>query len=241
MLSLVPLLATCFALFTRFPVFRRFKDAIQDSLLSKLLPDDIARTVLRYLDQFAANASGLTWFGSLFLLGTAIALLVTIENALNQMWEVRRNRPLLRRVGLYLLALVAGPPLLGLGLWASAWLIGISRGLVAAPPPALVFLLDLGPLLLSSAAVGCLLYYLPNTKVPRSDAVIGGIVAGIAFEIGKRAFAAYLNRVPTYRAIYGAFAVLPIFLLWVYVSWLIVLLAAMLTANLARLRRQRPG
>src|SRR5579864_1925409 len=93
LLSIVPLLAASFALFTRFPIFRRFKDALQEFLLSRLLPADIARTVLKYLNQFAANAHSLTWVGSLCLLASAIAMLLTVENALNQMWEVRKNRP----------------------------------------------------------------------------------------------------------------------------------------------------
>ena len=102
LLSIVPLLAASFALFTRFPVFARFKEALQEFLLNRLLPADIARTVLKYLNQFAANASGLTWVGSLLLLATAVAMLLTVENALNQIWKVKKNRPFLKRVGMYL-------------------------------------------------------------------------------------------------------------------------------------------
>src|SRR5437868_7753600 len=101
-LSIVPFLGVSFALFTRFPVFRRFEKAIEEILLRSLLPADLSRTVLRYLSQFAENAGGLTLLGSLFVVATAVALLLTIENALNQIWEVRRPRPFLKRVGLYL-------------------------------------------------------------------------------------------------------------------------------------------
>ena len=241
LLSIVPLLAASFVLFTQFPVFRRFKDALQEFLLSRLLPADIARTVLKYLTQFASNASSLTWVGSLFLLGTAIAMLLTVENALNQMWEVRKNRPFFRRVGLYLLMLVAGPPVLGLSLWATSYLLGNSKGLIAALPPSLAFVLDLGPLMLGVIALTSMFYLVPNTKVRLRDAAAGGLIASMAFELGKRGFTAYLVKVPTYKALYGAFATLPMFLLWVYFSWLVTLVAAMLAANLALTRRRSGG
>ena len=241
LLSIVPLLAASFALFTRFPIFRRFKDALQELLLSRLLPADMARTVLKYLNQFAANASSLTWVGSLFLLGTAIAMLLTVENALNQMWEIRKNRPFLRRVGLYLLALTVGPPVLGLSLWATSYLLGISIGLIGAVPPWLAFVLGLGPPMLCAAALTSLFYLVPNTKVQLRDAVAGGLIASLAFELGKHGFTAYLVKVPTYKALYGAFAALPMFLLWVYFSWLVTLVAAMMTANLALTRRRPTG
>jgi len=241
LLSIVPLLAASFVLFTQFPVFRRFKDALQEFLLSRLLPADIARTVLKYLTQFASNASSLTWVGSLFLLGTAIAMLLTVENALNQMWEVRKNRPFFKRVGLYLLILVVGPPVLGLSLWATSYLLGNSKGLIGALPPSLAFVLDLGPLLLGVIALTSMFYLVPNTKVRLRDAAAGGLIASMAFELGKRGFTAYLVKVPTYKALYGTFATLPMFLLWVYFSWLVTLVAAMLAANLALTRRRSGG
>ena len=241
LLSIVPLLAASFALFTHFPIFRRFKDALQEILLSRLLPADIARTVLKYLNQFAANASGLTWVGSLFLLGAAIAMLLTVENALNQMWQVRKNRPLFRRVGLYLLMLAVGPPVLGLSLWATSYLLGSSMGLIGALPRSLAFVLDLGPFMLGVIALTSMFYLVPNTHVRLRDAIAGGLVASVAFELGKRGFTAYLAKVPTYKALYGAFAALPMFLLWVYFSWLVTLVAAMMTANLALTRRRTGG
>ncbi|MDP9896342.1 membrane protein [Variovorax boronicumulans] len=244
LLSIVPLLAVSLALFTRFPVFARFKGALEEFLLSRLLPADIARTVLKYLNQFAANAGGLTWLGSLFLLGTAVALLLTVENALNQMWKVRKNRPFFKRVGLYLLMLAVGPPVLGLSLWATSYLLGISMGLIGALPHSLAFVLDLGPLLLGVTFLTSMFYLVPNTKVRLRDAFAGGMIASVAFELGKRGFTTYLVKVPTYKALYGAFAALPMFLLWVYFSWLVTLVAAMMTANLALTRRRpasRPG
>ena len=239
-LSIAPFLAVSFALFTRFPVFRRFEDALEEHLLKSLLPPDISRSVLRYLNQFAANASGLTLVGSLFLLAAAVALLLTVENAFNQIWAVKRNRPFYKRVGLYLLMLAAGPPALGVSLWATSYVLSASLGLIGSLPPAAGFVLNLGPVLLSTVLVTALFRFVPNTKVRWRDAIAGGLIAGIALELGKRGFAAYVLKIPTYKAVYGAFAVFPVFLLWVYFSWLVTLAAALLAANLAR-GTPRPG
>jgi membrane protein len=234
-LSLVPLLAVSFALFTRFPVFRRFEVALEQVLLKSLLPPELARTVLRHLDQFAANAAGLTLAGSAFLLVTAVALMLTVENALNQIWGVKRARPFFKRVGMYLLMLAAGPPLLGLSLWAMSALIGASMGLVGSLPDSVAFVLTLGPLLLGVAGLSALFLFLPNTRVRRRDAIAGGVLGAIALELGKRGFGAYVLKLPTYKAVYGAaFAAVPVFLLWVYFSWLVTLAAALIAASLGQ-------
>jgi len=233
LLSVVPLLAVSFALLSRFTAFHRFERAIDEYVMKGLLPADISRTILGYLGLFAANARSLTWIGALSLLFTAVALLLTVENALNQMWQVKRNRPFLRRVGMYLLVLTAGPPVLGLSLWATSYVLGASMGLIGVLPPSLSFVLGMGPPMLSMAALTALFHFVPNARVPWSHAVVGGLIATVSLEMGKRGFAAYLIRLPTYKAIYGGFAAFPLFLLWMYFSWLVTLIAAMIAANLA--------
>jgi membrane protein len=239
-LSVVPLLAVSFALFTRFPIFKQFEKAIEEYLLKSLLPAEISRTVLKYLNQFAENANGLTLLGSLFVALTAIAMLLTVENALNQIWNVKRRRPLYKRVGLYALMLAIGPPAIGASLWATSYALSASMGLIGTVPPWVKFVLTLGPVLVSALALTATFYFVPNTRVRRRDAIAGGLLASIAFELGKRGFAAYVLKVPTYKAVYGAFAAFPVFLLWVYFSWLVTLTAALVTANMAR-TQPRPG
>jgi len=234
LLSMVPLLAVSLALFTRFPIFDRFEAALERYLLQGLLPEDIARTVLRYLGRFAANAGELTLVGTLFLLVTSIALLLTVENALNQIWGVKRNRPLPKRVATYLLMLAVGPLLLGASLWAMSYVLGVSMGLIGPLPRSVHFVLDLGPAALCFASLSCLFFYLPNTRVRRRDAIVGGLIASVLIEFGKRGFTAYLLKLPTYKAVYGSFAVFPLFLLWVHFSWLATLAAALVAANLGR-------
>jgi membrane protein len=240
-LSVVPLLAVCFALFARFPVFRPVQDALNEHLLKVLLPADISRAVLRHLQHFAANAGGLTLAGFLFLLVTAVLMLLTVENALNRIWQVKKDRPLLKRVGLYLLVLALGPLALGASLWATAQVLRASIGLVGTLSPQAAFVMNLGPVLIGAIAMAALFYFVPNTQVRKRDAILGGLLASIAFELGKRGFAAYLLHVPTYKTVYGAFALVPVFLLWVYLSWLLTLATALVTANLGRGARPQPA
>lgn len=240
-LSLAPLVAVSFALFERFAVLRPLEAAIEQHLLKHLLPAELSRVVLKTLHQFAANASGMTIVGALFVLAAALMMLVTLEGALNQMWDVKRPRSPLRRLGLYGLMLAAGPLLVGAGLWASASVLGLSMGLVRHVPPSLAFALGLGPVLLSSAALAAVFRLLPNAPVRWPHAIAGGVVAGIALELGKRGFAAWLIHGPTYQSLYGALATLPVFVLWVYFSCLVTLSAALVAAQLGRAVRGRPG
>jgi membrane protein len=232
-----PLLAVSFALFTHFPVFGRFETALERHLLKGMLPEGIAPTVLRALQQFASNAGSLTLVSSLVLVGAALALLLTVENALNQIWNVKRSRPLAKRVGVYLLMLALLPPALGISLWATSTLLGASMGLIETLPPSARFVLDLGPVALGWVALTCLFRYVPNTQVPSVNALVGGLIASVGIEICKRAFAAWLVKLPTYKALYGAFAAFPVFGLWIYVSWLVTLAAALIAANLGRSAR----
>ena len=234
LLSLVPLLAVSFALFRRFPILRSAGQGIEQHLLAGLLPTDISRTVLKYLGQFTANTGGLTPLGALFVVGTALMTAFTVETVLNRLWQVRKDRPVHRRLGLYVVMLAVAPTLLGASLWATSALQAASGGLVRALPPAAAFVLNLGPVVLGVVGFAMLYYVVPNAKVRRREAIAGGLLAAVAFELGKRGFALYLQKVPTYRTVYGAFAPLLAFLLWVYFSWLVTLAAALVTASLGR-------
>jgi YihY family inner membrane protein len=177
--------------------------------------------------------------GAVFVLAAAVMMLLTLENALNQMWSVRKPRPLLRRIGLYLLLLAAGPVLLGAGLWASASLFGASMSQMRSLPPWLAFALELGPVALCSAALAIAFHVLPNAPVRWLHAIVSGVLGGIALELGKRAFAAYLIHGPIYQSLYGALATLPVFVLWVYFSCVVTLSAALVAAHLGPVPRGR--
>lgn len=232
LLALVPFVAVSFALFTRFPLFSPLGTVLEANVLTSLLPPELARTVLRYLHRFSANAQQLSWIGSLCFLATAIAMLLTVENAFNQIWRVKRRRPLVRRVGLYLATLAIGPSVLAASLWASACLLGLSMGWLAPVSGWATFLLGSGPAALNAMGLACLYRCLPNATVRWRDAMLGGLIASLLLEAGKHGFAAYVLKLPTYKTVYGAFAVVPVFLLWVYYSWLATLFAGLVAADL---------
>ena len=232
--SMVPLLAVSFAVFARIPALRGAGEAIREHLLRGLLPTDIAKTVLKHLAQFAGNASSLTQVGFAVLLVSALTLLLSVENTLNRIWQVKKPRPVPRRLALYVSILLTGPAIIGSSLWAGSYLLTASNGLAGTRPAWLLHALKLGPVVLSTAGFACLFRFVPHTVVRWRDAITGGLLAGIAFELGKHGFAIYLAKVPTYRTIYGAFAPLLAFLVWVYYSWLVTLAAALFSASLPR-------
>jgi membrane protein len=233
-LSMVPLLAVSFALFTRIPALRTIGQGIRDHLLLGLLPDAITKTVLKYLAQFTGNASGLTLVGFAALLVSAFALVASVESTLNRIWQAKKPRPLLRRLGLYLAMLLAAPLVIGASLWATSYLLAASGALVATRPTWVPHALNLGPVVLGAVGFSGLFRFVPHTVVRWRNAIAGGLLAGIAFEFGKRGFAIYLAKVPTYRTVYGAFAPLLAFLVWVYYSWFITLTSALVSASLPR-------
>lgn len=236
LLSLVPLITIAFTVISAFPVFAEMSGALRNFALQNLLPQS-AETIARYAQQFTTNAARLTAVGIGFLSLTAILLLVTIERAFNDIWRVRRPRPLMQRVVIYWTLLTVGPVLIGASLMLTSWLVAQSVEIVGGIPGAGRVLLMLVPLLLTSVALSLLYLTLPNRRLNAFDAVIGGFVAGLVFELMKRGFTFYITSFPTYKLVYGAFATVPVFLLWVYVSWLVVVLGAVVVAVLPEWRQ----
>ena len=236
LLSLVPFIAIALSIVAAFPAFAEYSNQIKNFLLNTMVPDAANRAIGVYMQQFADNAVRLTAIGTLFLGVTAIALMLTIDKALNAIWYVPRLRPLLHRVLIYWAALSIGPLLIGASLSLTSWLIGISMGLTQDIPGINVILLQLIPLVLTSIAFSIFYLIVPNRQVLPTHAIIGGVTAAVGFEIMKRVFGLYISHFPTYQAVYGAFATVPIFLLWVYLSWLMVLLGAVIAASLSSWR-----
>ena len=232
LVSLVPLFALAFALFTAFPAFRELQHALQQRFADALLPPQMAVTVLRHLDEFAAKAKSLGALGIAGLVLAATSMLLTVDRALNAIWRTARPRPLAQRVLVYWAALTLGPLLLGAALTASGALLAVNHGWLHQLRGGADVLLTVASWLLMGGAFGALYRYVPNTEVRWRDALVGGIAAAIAFDLAGRAFAWYIASVPTYTVVYGAFATLPLFLLWIDWSWMVVLLGAMLAAAL---------
>ena len=234
-LALVPFFAVALAVFTAFPIFGKLQGALQGWLVSSLVPDSISRQVLGYLTQFAAKASGLGVVGFSILLATALALILTIDRTLNDIWRVQRLRPLGQRVLIYWAAITLGPLLLGASLAFTSYVMSASGGLVKRLPDGVQLLFDSIQFLLLAAGMAALYHYVPNTAVKWRHAWTGGFFVAVCIELAKKVLALYLGKVPTYSVVYGAFATLPILLVWIYVAWVIVLLGAVVTAYLPSL------
>lgn len=236
LLSLVPLITIALTLFSAFPVFDEFSGNIKRFLLAHVLPETGGKMISRYVEQFAESATRLTAVGIVILGMTAMLMMHTIENAFNTIWRVSHPRPLVQRVLVYWAVLTLGPLLVGGSLTLTSWLTGVSAGYARQIPEFGVLLLKVVPVLLTTLAFGMLFRIVPNRYVPLRHAFIGGIVAAAAFESMNRTFAFYIAHFPTYKLVYGAFASIPIFLLWIYLSWLATLLGAQITASLSHWR-----
>lgn len=236
-LALVPLFAVGLAVFAAFPLFGQFQDSIQRWLIDSLVPESIARQVLSYLTQFSRKASRLGTVGLVILLMSAVFLMVTIERTLGQIWGLQRQRPLPQRVLLYWSAITLGPLFLGTSLAITSYVVSASRDVVDVLPGSIRWLLDSFEFVLLTACVSGLYFYVPYTRVRWRHAITAGFLVAGALELAKKLMAVYLLQVPTYSLIYGAFAAVPILLVWIYVTWLVVLLGAVLAASLPELGR----
>ncbi|HET9821615.1 MAG TPA: YihY family inner membrane protein [Burkholderiaceae bacterium] len=230
LITLVPLLTVMLAVFSAFPMFGSFQGALEKYFLQNLVPDTIARPVLGALTQFAAKAARMGTVGLVLLVLTALALMLTIDRALNAIWRVRKPRPIAQRVLLYWAGLTLGPLVLGVGLSLTVSVIAYSKRTLGASPAGLGLLLDGVEFMLLAAGMTALYRYVPNTHVRWRHAWAGGLFVAVSLDVAKRVLAWYVAQVPTYSAVYGAFASLPIFLLWIYTAWLIVLWGAVIAA-----------
>ena len=238
-LALVPLFTLGLAIFTAFPIFAQVQEQLQRWLIESLVPESISRQVLGSLTQFSRKASRLGLVGLIAVVATSLALLVTIDRTLGQIWRVSRQRPWGQRVLIYWAGITLGPLLLGGSLAISSYLFtGYLSGLGDWLPVSVRNLLDLVEFCLLVACVTGLYYYLPNTRVDWRHALTGGVVVAVGLELAKKVLALYLAQMPTYSAIYGAFSAVPILLVWIYVAWVVVLLGAVVTASLPEIGRQ---
>jgi membrane protein len=237
-LALVPLLAVALAIFATFPMFGEFRAALDRNLLRELAPPQYAAQLVRYLNEFAAKANELTAYGLLFLAATAMLMIHTVERALNELWLVEQRRPWAQRIVIYWTLITLGPIVIGGSLATTSYLLSASAGLVRQLPGLLRALVDVLPWVVSGLAYAALYVLVPNRRVLWRDALIGGFAAALAGGLIREGFAAYI-RTGTVATIYGAFAAVPLFLVWVYLGWFVVLFGAAIAATLPMLRSTR--
>lgn len=236
LLSLVPLITIALAMFSAFPVFEDFSAQIKVYLLNNLMPDMAGKIITQYMQQFTDSAARLTAVGIIFLAVTAMSMMLTIDQAFNVIWRVNRPRPLLKRLVIYWAVLTLAPLLIGASLSLTSWLVGFSMGYAEHVPVFGVGVLKALPVLFTTLAFAMLFRLVPNRYVPHSHALIGALVAAFVFESMNRVFGYYISHFPTYKLVYGAFASVPIFLMWIYLSWLAILIGAVISASLSHWR-----
>lgn len=233
LLALVPLFAIVIAILSYLPFFQQMLTSIKIFLLLNLVPDIAYKIITVYMGQFAANARKLTYVGIAFLLVTALSMLYTVDRSFNDIWRSRRTRPWWMSGVAYLMLLVAAPLLLGLGISITSYLVSLSLGVSGRLP-----WLDEALLKVLSVAGSTVTFFLvyrivPCRYVPVKNALVGAFVAALLFEALKSLFAVYVTLMPGYNMVYGAFAALPVFLIWVFLCWCVILIGAEVSASLS--------
>ena len=231
-LSIIPLMTVALAIFTAFPMFDRLRDSLQSYLFESFLPESLSSTILNYVNEFSDKAKKLTAVGLLGVLVTALTTMLTIDRVFNEIWHVKRGRSLVRKIVLYWSVITLSPILVGASLSLSSYLIKSSLSGVVAFKSFSAMALSAAPLFFTTLAFAFLYQTIPNRLVLWKDALVGGLVAALLFEVSKRGFTAFVIHSPTYTTVYGALAAFPIFLLWLYLSWIIVLMGATVAAAL---------
>ena len=235
-LSLVPMLTIATILIGYLPSVIQVKKVFRAWLLDASMPGGINQQVFTYLDQFSTKARGLTFVGLIGLVITTIMTLAVIEAAFNQIFKVQERRPLLKKVVIYSAATILGPVLLGLGIYLSGVLFSASEGWIEAISFGFRLMAAIAPIFLAIAVYTVVYKLLPYSKILWSDAFSGAFFAALSFEFMKFGYAIFLSHTAFYKTVYGAFAIFPLGLLWIYMTWWITLAGAILVANLPNIR-----
>ncbi|MCC5854769.1 MAG: virulence factor BrkB family protein [Idiomarina sp.] len=231
LLSLVPLLAVIFAMFAAFPMFEEVRQSVEDALLRNLVPTS-GEALQDYLQRFVGNANQMTAIGVVFLFVVALMLISAIDKAMNTIWRVHNRRRMIISLAVYWMVLTMGPILVGTSFAVSSYLLSIAAFADEYVSGFRSTALTLFPFFTTLAAFLLLYVMVPNRVVKFRHAIWGAGLAAFLFELAKNGFGLYLQYFPTYELIYGAVATIPILIVWIYLSWNIILLGAELTVSI---------
>jgi membrane protein len=235
-LSLVPMLTIATILMGYLPSVIQVKNAFRTWLLDTYMPGGLNQQVFTYLEQFSSKAGGLTFIGLIGLVITTIMTLAVIEAAFNQIFKVQERRPLFKKILIYSAATFLGPVLLGIGIYLSGVLFSASEGWIEAISIGFRLMAAIAPIFIAMVVYTVVYKVLPYSKILWSDAFSGAFFAAISFELMKFGYAIFLSHTAFYKTVYGAFAIFPLALLWIYMTWWITLTGAILVANLPNIR-----
>ncbi len=239
LLALVPLMAVTFGVISAFPVFDRWAGELEQYIFANFVPA-AGDTVYEYVSEFVGRTAGLTGAGTIFLIATAILLMSSIEKSLNRIWRVRTQRRPTNRLVIYWAVLTLGPLLVGASLVLTSYLAALPllapevvQGLVQE------VVLKLAPFLVALVAFTLVFMVVPNRRVRLHHALAGAFLSALLFESAKAGFVFYVTNFPTYERLYGALATIPLFFVWIYVSWVVVLLGASVASALTTFNYRR--
>ncbi|EAR61243.1 YihY family inner membrane protein [Neptuniibacter caesariensis] len=230
--AVVPLMTVSYAMLAAVPSFQGVGQELQGWVFDNFVPAT-GQVVQDYLNEFSSQARKLTAVGVALLAVTSIMMMKNIEAAFNRIWRVTEPRKGLSSFLLYWAILSLGPILIGLGLVLTSYIASLPFINEATEVVGRARLLSLLPTILSAAAFTLMYIAVPNCRVPFKSALLGGVVVALLFETAKRSFTAFVTQFPSYELIYGAFAAVPLFLLWIFISWVIILMGAELTRTMA--------
>lgn len=226
LLAVVPLMLVSISVLAAFPVFAQWGSSIQDFIFTNFVPTS-GDAIQSYLLSFVKQAGQLSIVGLALLLLSAVLVLFNVEQAFNVIWRVHRQRKGIIAFLMYWAIITLSPLLMGLSFALTSYVISLPFIAVTAAKLGLIkLLLSVLPFILAVIAFTILYVAIPNCRVPARYAFLSGIIAGLLFEVAKYGFAFYLKSFNTYQVIYGALAAVPVFLLWIYLSWLIILFGA---------------
>lgn len=231
LLALVPVFTIAVSLLGALPALGPLRESLMKFMAANLFLPTFSDTLVRYLNQFAAKVNELSLVGAAAFLATAFSAMLTIDRTLNRIWGVEHSRSLTRRLTLYWMFLTLGPLLLAATLAVNGIIVSELFGGTRLPFVERLWLQVL-PWLTTLGGLTLLYRLVPNATVRWGDALGGAIAAAIALDLLKRGFAFQVAKLPTYTVVYGAFAALPLFLLWLFLLWLTVLGGALLAASL---------
>ena len=231
LLSIVPLLAVIFSVFSIFPVFQDWRGEVESFVFKNFVPT-LGEAIQGYLVRFVENATKMTSLGLVVLFLVALLLISSIDHTLNHIWRVRKNRRKLVSFSIYWVVLTLGPVLIGTSLLTTSYLLSLTgfeeNTQLAVRKLFLAFL----PYLASFSSFLLIYLLVPHTRVHFWSALSGAMIASILFEISKSVFALYFTYFPVYKEIYGALAVIPLLIVWIFISWVVILVGAQVAASL---------
>ena len=228
LLSFVPFIMVFLTSLSAFPAFAEARGDLEALVFNSFVPT-AGDQVQTYMTEFVSNASGMGAVGILSLVIVALMLISNIDKTLNSIWQSKNERPLIFTFAIYWMVLTLGPLLMGSSVIMSSYLIGLANYAEEFTPGLTTVLLKTLPFITSISAFFLIYMLVPNKKIDPKHATFGALVAALLFETSKKALALYVTSFSSYQLIYGSLSLLPILFVWVYLSWVVVLIGAEVT------------